>query len=232
MSKLLILLTIYFSCFGRDMAWIYDTSGGALNEEEAKNNANIIINTYRASGWSDSAIAGLLGNIENESGFNPMRQEVGGEGYGLVQWTPKSVLQNHCNTLGLSPYTNGDNQLTCIVAEILGNPSSVREWYTTAGFINNYRSSGATDDMIGITGSQFITNEMGWTADKMALMFMVGYERPAYDPNVNHIDRRKADALKWFEYMGGVIPPTPTEFKYKIPKPFIMFAVAKKKGLI
>ena len=66
----------------------------------------------------------------------------------------------------------------------------------------------------------------------MALMFMVGYERPAYDPNVNHIDRRKADALKWFEYMGGVIPPTPTEFKYKIPKPFIMFAVAKKKGMI
>lgn len=213
------------------MSWIYNTSGGALNEEEAKNNANIIINTYRASGWNDSAIAGLLGNIENESVFNPMRQEVGGEGYGLVQWTPKSVLQNHCNTLGLSPYTNGDNQLTCIVAEILGNPSSVREWYTTAGFINNYRESGATDDMIGVTGSQFITNEMGWTADKMALMFMVGYERPAYDPSVNHIDRRKADALKWFEYMGGVIPPTPTDLSLKMARPFIVLAMAKRKGL-
>lgn len=231
MNRLLTLWIIYSSCFG-NMTWIYDSSGGALNEADAQNNANIIINTYRASGWDDSAIAGLLGNIENESGFNPMRQEVGGAGYGLVQWTPKSVLENHCNTLGLSPYTNGDNQLTCIVAEILSNPSSVNEWYTTAGFINNYRESGATDDMIGVTGSQFITNEMGWTADKMALMFMVGYERPAYDPNVNHIDRRKADALKWFEYMGGIIPPTPTEFKYKIPKPFIMFAVAKKKGMI
>lgn len=209
------------------MAWIYDTTGGPLNEEEAKNNADIIINTYRLAGWNDNSIAGLLGNIENESGFNPMRQEVGGEGYGLVQWTPKSVLENHCTTLGLSPYTDGDNQLICISAEILGNPSSVNEWYTTVGFINNYRDSGATDDMIGITGSQFIKNEMGWGADKLALMFMVGYERPAYDPTVNHIDRRKEDALKWLEYMGGVIPPSPTERKHR--RPFPIFILARKR---
>ena len=195
------------------MPWIYDTSGGALTEEEAKNNADIIINTYRASGWDDASIAGLLGNIENESGFNPMRQEVGGQGYGLVQWTPKSVLENHCQTLGLSPITNGDNQLICITAEILGNPSSVNEWYSTKAFIQNYYPSGATDDMIGVTGSQFIKNEMKWSADKLALLFMVCYERPNYDPDINHIDRRKEDALKWFEYMGGVIPPTPTENK-------------------
>ena len=209
------------------MPWIYDTTGGALNEEQAKNNADIIINTYRASGWNDNSIAGLLGNIENESGFNPLRQEVGGQGYGLVQWTPKSVLENHCGILGLSSYTDGDNQLICISAEILGNPSSVNEWYTTSGFIDNYRPSGATDDMIGITGSQFITNEMGWGADKLALMFMVGYERPAYDPTVNHIDRRKADALKWLEYMGGVTPPTPTERKHR--KPFPIFILNRKR---
>ena len=207
------------------MAWIYDTIGGALNEEDAKNNSDIIINTYRLAGLNDNSIAGLLGNIENESGFNPMRQEVGGEGYGLVQWTPKSVLENHCTILGLSPYTDGDNQLICISGEILGNPSSVNEWYTTQGFIDNYRSSGATDDMIGITGSQFINNEMGWSADKMALMFMVGYERPAYDPSVNHIDRRKEAALKWLEYMGGVIPPT--ERKHR--RPFPIFILARKR---
>lgn len=209
------------------MPWIYDTTGGALNEEQAKNNADIIINTYRASGWNDNSIAGLLGNIENESGFNPMRQEVGGQGYGLVQWTPKRVLENHCAMLGLSPYTDGDNQLICISAEILGNPNSVNEWYTTSGFIDNYRPSGATDDMIGITGSQFIKNEMGWGADKLALMFMAGYERPNYDPNVNHIDRRKADALKWLEYMGGVIPPTPTDRKHR--RHFPIFILNRKR---
>lgn len=205
------------------MAWIYDPSGGPLNEEQAKNNADIIINYYRSINMADETIAGILGNIENESGFNPMRVEAGGGGgYGLVQWTPQSVLINHCDILGLSPYTDGDNQLKCIVAEVQGNPSSVREWYTTAGFIENYYPSGATDDMIGITGVEFLQNTMGWTADKMALMFMVGYERPAYDPNVNHIDRRKADALKWYEYMGGVIPPTPTTKHYKVQLPIIL----------
>lgn len=205
------------------MAWIYDTSGGALDEAAQKNNANIIINYYRQNGWDDKSIAGLLGNIENESGFNPLREEVGGEGYGLVQWTPQSVLINHCTTLNLLPYTDGDNQLKCISAEILGNPSSVNEWYTTQGFIENYYPSGATSDMIGITGQQFISNEMQWSPDKLALMFMVGYERPSYDPDVNHIDRRMEDAIKWYEYMGGIIPPTPTT-QSKVHFPIFIFA--------
>lgn len=189
------------------MAWI--SRSGALTQSEMENNADIIINYYRSLGINDKTIAAILGNMQAESSINPERQEVGGQGYGLVQWTPVTVLQNNCATLGLSPYNNGDVQLQVLRAEIL-NISGVGRWYTTQAFIQNYYNSGATSDMIGITGQQFLDNQMNWTPDKLAVMFMAGYERPSYDPNVNHYQTRMQNSLNWFTYMGGIIPPTPT----------------------
>lgn len=126
-----------------------------------------------------------------------------------MQWTPKSSLINHVNTLGLGDYTNGDVQCACILNEVRGTPSSVNEWYTTQAFISRYYNSGATSDMIGISGSDFLSNSMGWSSDKLAVLFMAGYERPSYSPNINHVEDRKANALYWFNYMGGYIPPEP-----------------------
>ena len=194
------------------MAWI--SRSGALTQSEMENNADIIINYYRSLGINDKTIAAILGNMQAESSINPERQEVGGAGFGLVQWTPVTVLQNHCATLGLSPYNNGDVQIQVLKAEIQ-NQAGVAEWYTSSAFINNYYNSGATSDMIGITGQQFLDNQMNWGPDKLAVMFMAGYERPSYDPNVNHYHTRMQNALNWFTYMGGIIPPTPTIRKRK-----------------
>lgn len=189
------------------MPWI--SRSGPLTEIEMKNNADIVISTYRRMGFNDNSIAAILGNMQNESSINPEREEVGGEGYGLVQWTPLKVLQNHCNTLGLSPYNDGDVQLSVLPFEIK-NEQGVGEWYTTEAFIEPYYESGATSDMIGVTGNQFLSNEMNWSPDKLAVLFMVAYERPTYDPSGNHWKSRADDALTWLKYMGGVIPPTPS----------------------
>lgn len=191
------------------MAWISEDR--YLTQSEMENNANIIINYYRSLNINDCTIAGILGNMQAESTISPVLNERGGGGgYGLVQWTPKQNLIDACSTLGLSPYTSGDVQIEVIIKEILGTPASIRQWYTTSGFISNYYNSGATSDMIGITGQQFLDNSMNWSADKLAVMFMAGYERPSYDPNVNHYTNRMQYALNWFSYMGGVVPPTPT----------------------
>ena len=182
-----------------------------LNQAEQENNANIVINYYRSIGLSDSTIAGILGNMQAESTLSPVLTERGGGGgYGLVQWTPQSVLINHCSTLGLSPYTSGDIQLQVIIQEIIGS-QSVREWYTSQGFISNYYNSGATPDMVGITGNDFLYNTMNWRPDKLAILFMAGYERPSYSPDVNHYTARQTNALNWFNYMSGYIPPTPID---------------------
>lgn len=190
-----------------DMAWI--SKAGGLNQQEMENNADIVISTYQQMGYDNATIAAILGNMQNESSVNPGREEEGGGGgYGLVQWTPKSVLIEHCATLGLSPYTSGDVQLQVIPKEIQ-NVSGVAEWYSSAAFIEPYYNSGATSDMIGITGNQFLQNSMGWTPDKLAVLFMVCYERPSYDPNTNHYQKRMADALTWYDYIGGGCVFTP-----------------------
>ena len=186
------------------MSWISEDR--YLSQSEMENNADIIISYYRSMGLNDSTIAGILGNMQAESTLSPILNERGGGGgYGLVQWTPKSKLEDACTTLGLSPYTDGDVQLQVIIEEITG-PSSIRQWYTSQGFISNYYGSGATSDMIGISGNDFLHNTMNWTPDKLAILFMAGYERPSYDPFINHFYNRMSYARNWFEYMGGVMP--------------------------
>lgn len=195
------------------MAWISDDR--YLTQSEMENNANIIINYYRGVGINDCTIAAILGNMQAESTLSPgLNERGGGGGYGLVQWTPKQDLIDACSTLSLSPYTSGDVQIQVIIEEIIG-PASVRQWYTSQAFIQNYYNSGATADMIGISGLDFLDNTMNWTPDKLAVLFMAGYERPSYDPLINHYANRKQYALNWYSYMGGIIPPTPSGRKKK-----------------
>ena len=190
------------------MSWV--ARDDYLTQAEMENNADIIIAYYRSIGLPDETIAGILGNMQAESTLSPILNERGGGGgYGLVQWTPKSVLIDHANILSLTPYESGDNQIRIVIAETRGIPNSVREWYTTSGFISNYYNSGATSDMIGITGDDFLANTMNWTPEKLAIMFMAGYERPSYDPSINHYQNRMTYARNWYIYMGGT-PPTPT----------------------
>ena len=193
------------------MAWVSEDR--YLTQSEMENNADIIINYYRGIGLNDNTISAILGNMQAESTLSPILTERGGGGgYGLVQWTPQSDLIDACNILGLSPYTSGDVQIQVVVEEISG-PSSVRQWYTSQAFIQNYYTSGATADMIGITGDQFLQNTMNWNPDKLAILFMVGYERPSYDPLINHVDNRKQNALNWYQYMGGITPPVSNKKK-------------------
>ena len=203
------------------MAWV--SRDDYLSQSEMENNANIIINYYRGQGLEDRTIAAILGNMQAESTISPVLTERGGGGgYGLVQWTPMSNLTDACNILGLSPYTSGDVQIQVIIQEIIG-PQSIRQWYTSQGFISNYYNSGATNDMIGISGNDFLHNTMNWNPDKLAVMFMAGYERPSYNPLINHYQNRMQYALNWFNYMGGVVPPTPTPTNKRDRYNFILF---------
>lgn len=59
-------------------------------------------NYFKGQGLSDAQVAGIMGNLEQESGFNPTIMEIGGQsnnpadadpkGWGLIQWTPGSKV--------------------------------------------------------------------------------------------------------------------------------------------
>lgn len=185
------------------MPWNY--SDGGLTHEQMMENADIIISAFRSMGYADAAIAAILGNMENESGLSPTRHEVGGfGGYGLVQWTPASKLNEFCAKLGLSNPDNGDSQLTVVDANIMGK-SGCGSWYSTAGFIRPYYPSGASADMIGLKPNEFKTNSKGWDPGKLAIALLACYLRGSYTPSVNHYQKRISDARKWHEYMNGKV---------------------------
>lgn len=209
------------------MPWI--SKSGSLTASETLNNANLFYDIFHAMGYDIATIAALAGNAEAESGINPGRIEAGGGGgYGIFQWTPKSDLIDACSQLGLSPYTDGTVQCECLNGELF---TLRNQWYTSKAFITPYYSSGATSDMIGVTPEQFRSNSLGWSPAKLAILFMVAYERPSRDPDTNHVERRKEYANKWYVYFSGQPvppdPPTPTPTgKHKMP---VYFMIGKRR---
>ena len=196
------------------MPWIAEDR--YLTLDEMRNNAEISLPELRNAGWNDLSIAAAFGNIQIESTFSPALNEVGGSGYGLVQWTPMSVLIEHAQTLGLSPYTDGSVQIRVMNAEVRGQ-SSVNEWYTSSGFISPYYESGATSDMVGVSGQQFIENTFNWSVEKLTTLFMVAYLRPSYDSQSNFWQTRRVYASLWLEWINGTHPSKPPIPSWNVP---------------
>ncbi|CAD5900562.1 phage tail tip lysozyme [Carnobacterium maltaromaticum] len=64
----------------------------SLTTEQEKN-AWQVWSTLKGNGWTEQAVAGVLGNMQGESGIMPDKDEVGGGiGYGLVQWTSSTGI--------------------------------------------------------------------------------------------------------------------------------------------
>lgn len=81
------------------MSWIYDDTRGqdrhawSGDSEQAIQNAWEIYNYFFENDlMSLEAVCGLVGNICAESHINPWQEQVGGTGFGLIQWTPPTAL--------------------------------------------------------------------------------------------------------------------------------------------
>ena len=90
------------------------TTGCATNESRVEaaqvriaNNQNVAVawNFYINKGFSEEAVAGILGNYMRESNMNPAIEEKGNKiGYGLAQWsfTRRTNLENYAKRNGLA----------------------------------------------------------------------------------------------------------------------------------
>jgi hypothetical protein len=81
-------------------------------------NAQAIWNYLTAAGLSDNAVAGIEGNIEQESGGSTSAGSMS-DGYGLIQWTPGTEYASE----GIDSGNQLENQLKAIVSYINNNGS-------------------------------------------------------------------------------------------------------------
>lgn len=167
------------------------TNGNPFNQgfttEQQQNNAREIWGYFQNRNWTLEAVSGMLGNMEVESHINPGQWEeaypiYGAGGFGLVQWTPWSKFSEWA---GAGWESNYIKQLDRIQYEL----DNDLQWIPVAQ--DGY-----------MTFQQFTQSTR--TPGDLAMVFERGYER-----GTPLEETRRANANKWYEYLGGVGPLTP-----------------------
>ena len=161
-------------------------SNAYLSQPQMTDNAQYIADYLFARGWTQNAIAGILGNMQRESTMNPGLWEslIYGNmsgGYGLVQWTPATGYTSWADARGYpwgnnygntTAYFNG--QLECILWEVANN----QQWIATSSF--NFSFSAFTKST--------------QAPEYLAEAFMRNYERPG----VLELEESKQNARYWY----------------------------------
>lgn len=173
------------------MAWTYDI-GVQKNytHEEQINNATEFYNYFTNYGATLEAICGMLGNITQESKLNPGNKQTASSssGWGLIQWTPSTVLTNWCSDNGYAWY-DGTAQCERIVAEGERNRGASGYWLPTTSYPYSW------EEFIALTDVHEAT-----------YAYLKERERAGDEA----IELRLQYADEWYEYFSGSpIPPTP-----------------------
>lgn len=148
-----------------------------------KNNASLIAEIFRDAGWTDNAIAGMLGNMQAESSLNPGIWEGLDEsakgGYGLVQWTPYT---NYSDWAGGNWENNGPLECERILYEFANGI----QYYKTTSY--------------PLSASEYAVSTE--SAEYLAYAWLYNYERPA------SLDQpqRAEYAAKWYEFLTEETP--------------------------
>lgn len=173
--------------------WKYRKDYTDMNEELMENNAVCFASKmYYEYGVTLNAIAGMLGNINAESRINPWSWQdnaygVTAKGYGLIQWTPSTVLTTEATQIGRSDKDTGDCQTEVIYRELDGTITGV--WLKNSKY-GHYLPK---DEFLASTE----------TPEELALVYLFSRERPS-DWVIIHTDtvpERQEWARKWYNFL-------------------------------
>lgn len=173
---------------------------GRLTLDEIIHNGMALAQNFYNFGWTENAIAGILGNIHAESGMNPGSMEnpkiwtdampsnaevletTYSRGIGIVQWTPGRV--------NLVQWADDHNLV----------------WYN--GLAQVLRLKYECDNHL----------EMGWlwdiytvstnTPEECAEFFLVHYERPTPEEQEQSLPARQRYAGDWYDRIHGKLMTT------------------------
>ena len=102
-----------------DIPGVWYNQDRELRRNEMENNAVLVYDKLKSKGWSNNAIYAFLGSTQDMTTINPgltTQNSQGDEAYGLIKWSPKSVLQEWCDANGY-PVNSGNGQLVFIDTE-------------------------------------------------------------------------------------------------------------------
>nr|WP_311909549.1 phage tail spike protein [Lactococcus petauri] len=178
-------------------------SGGGEGEfppeivTDQEKNAWIVWQFLKSKGYTEQAAAGILGNMDQESGVMPDTEQIGGPAYGLVQWdgsayplvppatwNGREYVQKLMRAAGIS----GDYKIAKTQSQLL-------EWCMFNGqYIKTSAYPYSVAQFKGLTDISTATTA-----------FEANFERPA----VTHPERVQL-AIKWYNKLHGLKPPTPS----------------------
>lgn len=197
------------------MPWHAKPTGSyTLTSQEGIDNTMMAWNILGSKGWSQTAFAGLWGNVGSESVYNPWRWQSDNvlsstdpridsspstaNAYGLVQFDPAGKYIHDSRAQAMAGYgPNFSNQTGNI------NDGSAQlefidlyaDYYSTSAFPISYASY-KTDT----------THSIDWMVEAWARNF----ERPRESDLIATLPTRKANGATTLQIIGGT-PPTPPD---------------------
>ena len=157
-----------------------------LTQSQMENNAKLFKQYFQSKGVTLESICGMLGNIQQESGLNPGIKQTAStsSGWGLIQWTPSTVLTDWCNTYGYAWY-DGDAQCLRIWSEGTNEMGAGGTFIPTAEY--------------PYTWSEFcaLTN-----VDEATKAYLYERERAGGEKLENRLEY----ARKWYDFLNGETP--------------------------
>lgn len=212
--------------------WVYlrDSMGSShLNPNDYQiHNATKIWNELKAQGYSDAAAAGILGNMQTESGLSP--GAIGGHLSQLpnngqhLSDLPNSVMLEYYNhskpsqkgyPVGLIQWDSYTNTAPAGCTIVSFAERYNQDWYD--GDIQMYRLQREfeTDSTYHYWDPSLLSTPMSWaefknyngTPERAADIFRVARERSSGDATGNQ--NRRDNARFWYEYFTGQPSPDP-----------------------
>lgn len=202
------------------MPWYAKPSGG-YDPYSVSGISNIDAFRTAFSTWSLESIAGMLGNVQAESGFNPWRWQGDrygtSRGYGLFQFTPASdylALSGATPNLSTTGVTTGatpqdaDRQIQAFRTDELGKwaQSAWRSYWDPTTYASLYAYRQECLDAWG-HGSGISIAEFSECQDVYAatFLFLACFE----GPRVPNIDERNRNASTIYHMLTGDYPEPP-----------------------
>lgn len=118
----------------------------------------------RDAGYSEYAVAGVMGNIYAESGFDATLIEAGnGIGFGLIQWSygRRTQLEAYASSKGVPP-SDIQTQIEFLITELSG--SGPAQGYATYGFMAN--NGYTADDWENAQSATIAATAFCWTFER------------------------------------------------------------------